>query len=1335
MYSNQTNNNLLPRTDAGQVTLKRMQHVYKDVMKNLYNSGLVLVLRIDVKQDRAGNISYTVTHQNMAGSRIVELAEVDNYVGMVTMGKEDDTTGEVISTYEVPVGGDSGNVLVKDLVIVNIKNASNCSFKEKGFCLHEDEKGNYSLEPLTKDSENEYTFACTSTSMKKKSGFFAARVTETRTREDIDSVINDLTGGAYWHQRDLLLAKQEAGDTVTPANIAKLYDRIGLLVTTPMIHVGDTRNLCIVNDSVDYGPQFKPEDEALLDEHGMSISRFFTDGYAVVGLDFVTRSFKESFGIDLSYEEAMRLSLQSRVDLITKKGLDRVFDADMMYAKAKNMINTIDYSTLQGEDPIVVTIDGITYNGKQLQEMFKNSPDEAKSILSKIDLLCTKDEAKMINWNGLKNSEYAKYFIINLGNPTTTNYSTQMLNKTATKNPKETKEFMNALIKYDYFAYDDKTKNVLTFNKAQEIVGDVLSNLFKVNPDKALSDKGAAIANLYDLDSYGRSKVGKCNPRANSHYLKLSPLEIGLVNYKLAENLRSRKVEYINELGEVMTVNCNVIYSPIMDKEASENIKMIKADKNLTNREKELMSNSCRVVSAMKFPTQGTDEFTLCYIISEKELTRAIDKTYGNTPTEKQLFNIVQMKKYIRYCPFSNVILFNDSTMLVQDAGSDLDGDDGTFLMNDLYTETLEDGSQKLHIGIFDDEAKKPIIGLISICVKKVVKNQSICTVINSDSDKKRAERARVEAMNKDTADKIEAYTQKRKYSKAKNTKTVKDNTSKQLSENKSCLTIKQALEGRITMRSEDFMELDFIPSNVHITDFLGLYQACSVFGDDIGMTVTLSSVIVNMPEEDMFDELNGFDFERAVDLLVPLQRAIASGEPRKTAKYVSVSELGENRFVLTNTSGITRDYYRMSDKEIVQMYNQIAALSENTTREEWRALQADFSHLGRNLGETSIDVAKNYTIKNTYTIYDFVNKSFRLVGNLKASYVKSNVYDFIKDEANEYSLGFGDYTKDGIEYILPDVIGDIKHDAARMHCEYMNQIGANLHDKIYYNYNCYNEYADIEIDSQSELYLQSVLDYIMDHVNPTYGLSKLDKETVTMLRKAVLNTTLLTGKSLEYSVRAMIKLAFTRVNRQTNKDGYVEATSRVVDTDATYNSRIKQVAKLFGDIFLSEYKDDNKDTLQVKVDYDVCTEDIVVGDSFEVVNGYNEAKTFHLTTDYTGTVVVLEDGVYAVYNTYEKAMEGNNLVIIPIAQTIKDGLASIHDGDTLTICRHRENKTIIIADETGKIPYASTDMVCPDALYKKQISSAYLFEYALDKVSGKGTVEYYNCFIIAELR
>lgn len=1327
-----TINGVLRRKTINPCSLEKMNELAKRIMDNIYGRK-TFVRRVDVSEDKAGNVTYTITYQNIYGSRIAELFEVDEYTGLLPMGIEDDVTGEIVTAYEVPVGGNSGNILMKDLILVNIRDSKNCKFKSNNFSLVKDEDGKYSLEPITKDSKNEYTFVCTSTSMKKKSTFFAGEITENRTREDINNGIDKLTGGAYGYQLNKLLEEQRSGKKhVGPEKFAKLFDRIGLLVSTPMLYVGKTNNLFIYNDELDYGPQFSKSVEKFLNNNHIKVGRNFTDGYAVVGLDFIIKSIKETFGIELSYEEAMKLALQSRTTLITKKGLDRVFDKDMMFVKAKNIIQSINYELLAEKglaDPIVINIDGVRYYGQELQKMLINDLNKAKSILSKVDLLCTKDEAKMMNWDGLNNHACAEYYLVNVGKPTKANYSTQMLNKIALDFPEPTRKLMQMQARLSMWKFDDKSNKTLYLDKNQEISGSITSNLYAVNLDKAISDKLAATSNLYDVDKFGVSQTGKCNPKANSYYLKLSPFDSSLINFKLPKSLRSKEVEYINELGEVVKAKCNVIYSPEMNREMEENIIAICSDPNLTNREKVLMANSCRVVVAMKYPTQGTNEFTLCYCISKDELLEEITKVYGDAPTEEQKFNIIQMQKYVTHCPYSNVILFNDATMLVQDAGSDLDGDDGVFIVNELFTETLDNGEEKLHIGIFDDETKEAILGFISLCVKKVNEIGSICTVISRYSKTKELKKEALKNISTDTTEKINSYTEKKKASKAKNFKSSKNSSSNVLADNKKQVNLKDALEGRIYMSSDEFMKLDFIPSNVKITDFLGLYQACSVFGDDIGMTVILSSVIVNMPEENMFNADGTFNFELAKNLLMPLKIAVDDDtKVRITKPYVSVHRKDKNCFNLVNSSNINRIYYKMSDEEITEMYNQISALPETTTREEWKELQSDFSHLGRNLGETSIDIAKDASIANTYTIYDFVNKSYRLVGNMKPSYISSNIYKFISNKDNAYSLSYGNYKEEGVDNILPDAIGNIKHDTGRVFSEYINNIGYNLHDKSCYNYGCYGQYADIEIDEQLMLVLKTVLDYISDHSNPTFDLPKLDKTAIEILRKAVLNTVAYLGLDPSYAVKAMIKLAFLKNIKKTNKKGYVSLSSRSVNIDVDYNSRIKQVAKLFGEIFLAEYKDNNKNLLEVKLSYDLCTKDIPVGVPFKLINGYNEDKTFHTQSDYTGIAVAMEDGVYAIYNPYTKAMKNNNLVLIPISVITQDGEDDMQQGMTLRIGRDPKSQKIMIASTDKKKLYALSNMVCPEGLFAQELKNSYVYAYELDE-------DHHACFIVGELR
>lgn len=1349
----------LPMKYEGSCCQNKMEEITEDIMSNMYKN-VVICRRFDVTT-KGGETSIDVTYQNIYGVRAIELGELDFTTKNVVITERNDED-EVKSKQIIRISKETGNAMVKGLVLINIKNSPNNSIKEKGFYLAKDNKGEITI---SKDKEEaisgRYVFAATSSSMKKKCTYFAVETSKGRTKKNIESEINDLTGGAWYYALKALDKRRKAGELITPAHYAKVNERVGLVVCTPMLKFTEINSVLIFNDELSYGQQFDSQTEAKMKDMHMDIPKNFGDG-GNGGMSYkVLQRGALGYGVRLTKAQAMRLPVQSRITTIVEKGLRTAYDEDMMLCSSESLISLV----TDKYDPITLVdfTTGVKKSGKQLKKLLKSKDEEevkyAEELLRGLELITTKDEAKMINWKALDISPENKpskspleMFIIDIGKDTEAKHSNQMLNKITDEFREETIEYMVAQTLNDLLAQQDNTNKELVLDKNGNIAGLPLDNLYAVNYSRAIKDKMAEANNLSSLDKYFVSKVGKANAKANTHYLKIAPFDITLSGFFRICGCKT--IDYITEEGEILKVTLNIVYNPTMDREIKAKEKLIDL-MDISDEEKALEKQSLRAVVSIKYPAQGRNEFGGLYVISKEELDEMIESNDKLTEFQK-----AQCLKKVKYCPYNVAYLFGDSGLLVQCAGSDFDGDAMADKLKEVSVRLNEKDEEEIVTGIVNPVTNKRVLGYNSLIMKKLNKFGSKATVIGRYDKRKEEEKEKYKReLNKKQNI---APSNIKNMRGVINVNRLNNNTNEERNRQVTKENIINLIQGECVISSNEFMHMPYVYQEVEITDWLGLYQACSVMGDNVGITITSVSVLVMADTGIFFDKENRFNFDLAADLLVPLSKEIKrinkineklpedKKVKRKEERYDKSLFDDEKRRLLNclNSSGMIRDYHLVLNETINEWERKIKYLPEDTTKEEWKLIVSDFDEIGRNLGETAIDIVKDPSKANDLTIENLINTKYRCIGNMKPGYLKSNLNKILYNEANEYHIDCGRFTPGVDPTVLPDAIGEIKLSIKEI-CEHiMNRRVAALKDKSKFNY---DEFAKYNTDlicvyrNMVEI-VKPVLDFMSDTNNKSYGLPRVEKDLLRDIAKALLNTAQFDGMEKEDVIKLMIQLCCVFPRRYTDTKGNVKVVP-TFDINTRYLNKLKDVARLFPEIFLQEYQEDPSEPLKVKLDYDICIKEIHYGETIALVNGWNEDKTLHVKSNYTGKAIVEEGGLYALYDAYEK--EESNLVIIPICQFAdkgsgygpdfkagKYGKSYMEEAKDIRFMQ-TEDKELLIVDKAKTQVLASTFFNDMKGLVGKELSDVKVYGYEITKENKyENTKEVFeNYFVIGEMK
>lgn len=1322
-----------------------------ELTSNKYDS-VVVVERFNMN-DKTEEILPSMIHQNGKGIRIVEeLGEKDysvkNYI-FQNVNDED----EVMSTQIVRVDKDNKNYKINGVILVNIKEALKCEIQRRGAFIAVDEKGKKYLTMDETDKNiisNRYVFAGTNTSGKKHCSFFMKELSEDYTKEDLFKDMDKLTGGAWSYTlKELDEARRSGEKLVTSADYAKINERVGLVACSPMLKGTTINSLFIINNPIDCGPQFDENDEAFMEENHFEIPRNVMDGCSGgVSYKVFMRIFAR-YGIEITKAQAMRISMQTRTTVITDKRLAIPQDENMTLA---SIISYIDMLVTEDNDPITL-VDfkrGIVLTGREIKRLLdienlssneKLSKEEMKDfhwikrVLRDVELITSKDEAKMINWDALNISEPCEspveMFVLDASKISEAKHSNQMLNKTVKTDREATCDYMEAQTVIDLLQFGNDMDRILTFDKNGRIKGQALDNIYAVNYNRAVTDKMAFGNKLSTFDSYILSKVGKANVKANSYYAKIATFDASLFESKHV--VTSKEIEYQTEEGEIIKVTLNIVYNPVMDEDIKAKEALID-ELDITDEQKRLEKEALRVSINIKYPAQGTKEYGGSYIISLEELTEII----RSTDLISSSFNKAQAIRKIKYCPYNVLYMFGDSGLLVQCAGSDCDGDAMTSILNQLNY--LSD-SDVPTVGAVDIMNNKKILGYVSMALKRNAKELATATVIGRYDPNKEAQKKQNKKRNsKGLYNREESKAVKNIKGVVRANNIINDETLES-SQTTIFEDARKLVEGKECIISSDmFMKLEYIPKEWIITDFMGLYQATTIFGDEVGITIVLVSVLT-MCDTEYFFQNNKFNFEAASDLLIPLKNAVKNSKgSRKTERYTTVfTEENKRIITATNTSGITRKYIAVLNESINEWCDKVSMLPEDTTAEEWLQLVADFDIIGRNLGETSIDICKDYNKKNDKTIKDLINDEYRCVGNMKPSFLSSNLNDILYHKKSNYSINCGRFSPEVKDpTILPDGIGAIKLTIKEIAEQFMKVRVKAYQDENKFNLKSYSAYSNIinrETNQNTTDTLLSVLQYIKVSNNKENQsiAPKLDKEILRNIEGAMFNMARLENLPEEEVIAIGIQLSFMYESKKTDKKTGDINKERIFNSKMTYASLLKQVAALFPEIFLAEYVSKGNKTLHVVLDYDFCDDNFFNGDIIEFKDGWNKERTIHVKNNYTGKAIVENDNLFAIYNPYEK-VTNNNWIIIPICNFLDEeaGKEYIENEREFRICKKVTNKVtnefeLVLTNTDKTKSLAVTGLNNLEGLSGKVYKNASVIGYSISK-------EESNYFVIAQM-
>lgn len=1098
--------------------------------------------------------------------------------------------------------------------------------------------------------------------------------------ERFDEVDETTQGALSYAIKELELRRINAkrGDkAILPSDYSKIFARPGLLCATPSTKLGKVRNMFLIDADILTEDEFKganPELKALMADLG--IDNNFSDGAFIVTLRLMKKLLKakaKAKGKDYKYtdEQIMSLGLQLRANLLTLKGFARVYNDNMIYERAVVLLRLYaDKITVYCEQSKKFTSKGIKhkYTGKELLKMI-DSKDPVKNklaetIIKNVELMASKNEAKLVNWEKLdEDNAAADLFLIDAQNASYSETSNQMLNKVIHFAPDEIKETLHVMADMDANNITDIHRDkAITMNKDCTGLGSMASDAIKtLMAESAKEDAGIMIKLYASIVSSSLSKIGKARVDTESPYLIAVPddymlgsyfdkdgnyVPLNILGVRMHDDYSPRQIAN-GEKGS--RIECIEVYSARQNKKIAKQIADLRKHGKYSKEDLAKIEESLRIHAMLKYPTQGPDEFVFVYFVSNKEIMDRIDEAKEEKKiTEKRA---KALRNFYFKNPLSCIVIAADNSLKTQLAGFDFDGD--AIVTVPRVLSEIDENTHKLVYGIYDELQDDILNDYTSILVAKHVANgnKHICTCIVYDEVERYYNSKPI--IGYAHVKRATARAGAEKYESVKNElgSTIFGHNAK-------------AKNPKFTANS--FLNKDMVENYVEIKDKLGLYHACNNIGDDIGMTIVLCSVVMMASvSREMFKEDGSFNYDAFSTIFSELKPGRVDGQydNKPDIHYKSIFDFKDNtKVIATNRFGVKRVYYRVDRKAVSKFCFRVRRLAKDTTKDEWQALVNDFCHITRALGESSIDVKKDVLKTLGKVVYDIIDAGVRCLGNIKKDLINENHRDIFNKDTRENAFTM-DFDKMYSKYCcFADGIGDIKEDMAEIYTKGIDSIRRYIVDNTSYNF--YKKYEITDPDkllgnrySNLRDASRKFIKFSTEASKPGNGIAKLTKYEKDSVIRGLINLAKLDGVDVENDLLMLVRIAI--------EDAFYSVKDQKFVFEEKYNSKLNSVMNIYNELFVLERTGLKTIPVELKIALDCENEldDSCEGHHFSFTDGVCDTnKNLMVDDNYTGS-----------------AKCENGKLIVQYDPTLK--YADCGDYLTLSIDAFAKNKGVDISD------------------------------------------------------
>lgn len=1117
--------------------------------------------------------------------------------------------------------------------------------------------------------------------------------------EQIDAV----TGKALIYTINKLekkrLAAVEGQEAVIPSDYSKEMVRSGLIGVTPLVKLGELSNMLLIKGKIATPEEFVTEaDREIMKRYG--IDNFHPDGYNVLSSDFIIECMKKVLDKDYTENQALSLGLQTRADVLVMKAFSRVYDSNAMKIKAMNLIKDF------GDKAVIyinkIAISGLKqkYTGSEILELNKTNPNIVNAILESLDIISTANENKAVNWDELDNGVLPNLYLVNAPEETKTETSVQVFNKIV-DNPElraKANRLADALIGEKATKATD-VSSVMAFNKDfTGISNRPLDAMFEaLGKDAAFKDRALASNKLRADATALVSAIAKARLDIEADYLTLVPNDLYIakdIKGTFVDLLHARDVEYVSpeEMAKAKAegrkpisrkVRAIEVYSRTANEKIQHDIeifaKNIIENKHYTIEEFEMIKESFRLQTMLKYPTQGTNEFVLVYHVSNKEMNTRIE----NDSFSKEAKNALKM--FFFKSPYNSLIVAASNSMKNACAGFDFDADEAVTVPNNL---SMNEKGQIVYGLVIPEEDKAIIVDSYNaIIVDKYYMNgcKYICTCVSyPEVVRPKYGPAPVTSI--------------KKVKSIKGVKNTFNNANYVGSYNEYVKNIENMFDVKFNLPSKTFLNMPYVPNYGKIQDLLGFYAANNNVGDDIGMSIVLCSVVI-MNSEMFKTDANGdkhFNFNLFRKLFSPLKLA---EEPRYPKAYKSIFTEGENKISCTDRFGITWDYYLVTDEIIKRFVSRLRGISKDCTVSEWEQVVADFVHITRALGESSIDCKKDVNKAYSYKAEDIVNRKMRCYGNIKKEHILYDNDIFSKEEDSKEVFAFSISEEGFLKHYdaLHDPVGDIKE---KMIKEYSRIMNINKNEMISdSNYKWYEkqyhkedpaEYLTIKYPNTANV-INAVIRYLLkDSIPVMYGqklTTSLSKEEKITLKASLYNLARLEGCQDADVVRIAIEQCFYKGIKRNRETGVLYPA---FNFNPFYSGKLNTVINFFKELFIIERTKDDMDNMPVgsipiRLNLDLDSDKLTAGEVYDFVDGVCiDNDNIKLETPFTGQAQALNSKkLITLFFPLQHVVPEEDKDVLTFE------IAAFAGTDEAIIDAKRENLNDYIAMEDGQpVPY-----------------------------------------------
>lgn len=478
------------------------------------------------------------------------------------------------------------------------------------------------------------------------------------------------------------------------------------------------------------------------------------------------------------------------------------------------------------------------------------------------------------------------------------------------------------------------------------------------------------------------------------------------------------------------------------------------------------------------------------------------------------------------------------------------------------------------------------------------------------------------------------------------------------------------------------------------VEDKLSMLVSTTKLGSEIGITITRGSNILMLNKNQIFDRegnMTELGLSLLAEMLVPLKKLMKkeSIESVKELKGGEVETIYDknNRVVMTNRFGMTRELSRVSEAEIQACINQIKSFNMNTTVEEYDIFVEDFVYIVRGLGESSIDVKKHEDRHYSLDINGFVGNGSACKGNMKAGTdpKKSLTSNLYLRAANVLRSGWGYqmFLPEDLDNAFEDAIGDVK-------MEVKDELEDCVNDKlkVVHGFN-YDNYLK-RLSNLHDLYpvTRKAIKYVSSLVRGK-NFTQLDEEAVcdkftdkflAILRNCIFGVAKIEGMQMKDVYSLAIEVCFLD-----NKGFYYKDNDlRCVEI----NKMLSAIDKIFGDISVFEYADNE---LNVPLTITDKPDDFADGNVYFLEDGATEDFDLCVEESFTGMATVVDGKLVASYDPYSQV--DDSYVAIPIDNFFpimpdekKEGRLAKNKKGAISNLRHSDITRVKASDGVSKI-------------------------------------------------